>query len=56
MRDGIEGLNELFEAFTFLDPKAVHAAVTYYLANKAEFDRELDEDGTFFESLAAAET
>ena len=53
VRDGIEGLTELFEAFPFLDPTAVHAAVTYYLANKAEIDRELDADRAFFESLEA---
>ena len=53
VREGIEGLAELFEAFPFLDPTAVHAAVTYYLANQADIDRELDEDRAFFESLEA---
>ena len=53
VREGIEGLTELFDAFPFLDPPAVHAAVTYYLANKAQFDRELDEERAFFELNAA---
>lgn len=52
-REGPAGLQDLLEAYPWLDEAKVHAAVAYYLANREKFERQFEAEQRRFEELKA---